>query len=102
MFGKKSFPLAIDIGSHAVKLVQLVQGKNGTSLGRLGMASLAYGAVSDGAVLEHEEVMRAVEELVSAEKIKEKKVAVGISGKAAIIKTILVPPAEGIAAEEAV
>jgi type IV pilus assembly protein PilM len=102
VFGKKSFPLAIDIGSHAVKLVQLVQGKNGTSLGRLGMASLAYGAVSDGAVLEHEEVMRAVEELVSAEKIKEKKVAVGISGKAAIIKTILVPPAEGIAAEEAV
>ena len=52
MFRKKSFPLAIDIGSHAVKLVQLVQGKKGLVLGRLGMATLAYGAVADGEVLQ--------------------------------------------------
>jgi type IV pilus assembly protein PilM len=102
VFRKKSFPLAIDIGSHAVKLVQLVQGKKGLVLARLGMASLAYGAVADGEVREHEEVMRAVEELVTAEKIKEKRVAVGLSGGSAIVKTIHIPPAEGPALAEAV
>ena len=102
MFRKKSFPLAIDIGSHAVKLVQLTRGKKGLVLGRLGIASLAHGAIADGEVREVEEVMRAVEELVSAEKLKEKRVAVGISGQAAIAKTIQVPQASGLVLEEAV
>jgi tetratricopeptide (TPR) repeat protein len=60
MFGKKSYPLAIDIGSYAVKLVQLLPTKSGLSLGRLGMASLSPGAFEDGEVHEHEEVMRAL------------------------------------------
>lgn len=102
MFRKKSFPLAIDIGSYAVKLVQLARSKDGFALERLGMASLAPGAVVDGEVHEHEEVMRALEELIAAEKIKEKRVAVGISGSASIVRTILVPPLEGRALEEAV
>ncbi|MEE9256226.1 MAG: type IV pilus assembly protein PilM [bacterium] len=103
MFGKKSFPLAIDIGSHAVKLVQLGRNKKkGLVLARLGMASLGHGAFVDGEVREPEEVMRAVEELVAAEKTKEKKIAVGISGLSAVVKTILVPPAEGAALDEAV
>lgn len=102
MFGRKSFPLAIDIGSYAIKLVQLVRNKKGLALGRLGMASLPPGAVVDGEVREHEEVMRTVEELVAAEKIKEKRVAIGISGSAALVRTIFIPPLEGKALEEAV
>lgn len=102
MFGKKSYPLAIDIGSYAVKLVQLVPVKGGLALGRLGMASLSHGAFENGEVQEHEEVMRAVEELVAAEKVKEKRVAVGISGSAAIVRTIRVPRLRGRALEEAV
>jgi len=101
VFSKKSFPVAIDIGSHAVKLVQLVQDKKGVALARLGMASLAYGAVGYGEVRDHEEVMRAVEELVTAEKIKERKVAVGLSGASAIMRTVHVPLAEGPALDEA-
>ncbi len=102
MFGKKSYPLAIDIGSYAVKLVQLVPTKSGLSLGRLGMASLSPGAFGDGEVHEHEEVMRALEELIAAEKVKEKRVAVGISGPTAIVRTVQVPRLEGRALEEAI
>ncbi len=102
MFGRKSFPLAIDVGSYAVKLVQLVPTKSGLALERLGMASLSPGAMADGEVREHEEVMRALEELVAAEKVKEKRVAVGISGSAAIVRTIQIPRLKGRALEEAV
>lgn len=102
MFGKTRLPVAIDIGSHAVKLVQLEQTKKGLTLARLGMASLAPDAVVDGAVRDHEEVMRAVEELISAERTKAKEVVVALSGSAAVVRTLLLPEMRGLALEEAV
>lgn len=102
MFGKKSFPLAIDIGSYAVKLVQLGSTKSGLVLERLGMASLSPGAVRDGEVCDSEEVMRAIEELVAAERVKERRVAVGLSGPTTVVRTIQLPRLEGYDLEEAV
>jgi len=103
VFGRAKFPLAIDIGSYAVKLVQLERRKKGAlALKRLGMASLAPGAVAEGSVRDAEEVMRAVEELIAAEKAKEKEVVVALSGTAALLKTMLIPSEPGMPIEEAV
>ena len=102
MFGKSRFPLAIDVGSYAVKLVQLERKKKGLALARLGMASLAAGAVADGAVRDAEEVMRAVEELITAERAKEREVVVALSGAAAVVRPLRIPSERGPAIEEAV
>lgn len=102
MFRKSRTPLALDIGTFAVKLVQLERGKQGLTLARLGMASLAPGAVEDGTVKDHEEVLRAVEELVSAEKTKAKEAVVSLSGSAALVRTIHIPRMAGPARDSAI
>ena len=102
MFAKAKYPIALDIGSHAVKLVQFERKKKGLSLSRLGMASLASGAVVDGTVRDHEEVMRAVDELIAAERAKMKEVVVSVSGSAAVVSTLLVPTMKGASLDEAV
>ena len=102
MFAKAKYPIALDIGSYAVKLVQFERKKKGLSLSRLGMASLASGAVVDGTVRDHEDVMRAVDELIAAERAKMKEVVVSVSGPAAVVNTLLVPTMKGASLDEAV
>ena len=84
-----TYPLAIDIGSSAVKLVQF--GKRGERLflSRLGAASLPSGAVRDA-----EETARVVEGLVSAEGVEDRRVVVALPGAAAMLKTVLLPSEE--------
>ena len=101
MFGKARFPLAVDIGSYAIKLVQFEHKKKKLALKRLGMASLAPGAVAEGAVRDPEEVMRAFEELVAAEKAKEREVVVALSGSAAVVRPVRVPADPSLPVAEA-
>lgn len=84
-----TYPLAIDIGSSAVKLVQF--GKRGERLflSRLGAASLSPGAARDA-----EETARVVEGLVSAEGVEDRRVVVALPGAAAMLKTVLLPSEE--------
>ncbi|MBI3128837.1 MAG: type IV pilus assembly protein PilM [Candidatus Tectomicrobia bacterium] len=102
MFGKPRFPLSVDIGSHAIKLVQFEHKKKKLALKRLGMASLAPGAVAEGVIRDPEEVMRAFEELVAAEKAKEREVVVALSGSAAVVRPVRVPSDPSLPVEEAI
>lgn len=102
MFGKPRFPLAVDIGSYAVKLVQFEHKKKKLALKRLGMASLAPGAVAEGLIRDPEEVMRAFEELVAAEKAKEREVVVALSGSAAVVRPVRIPSDPSLPVAEAI
>ena len=102
MFGKSRFPLAVDIGSYAVKLVQFEHKKKKLALKRLGMASMALGAVAEGLIRDPEEVMRAFEELVAAEKAKEREVVVALSGSAAVVRPVRIPSDAALPVEEAI
>ncbi|MBI2177557.1 MAG: type IV pilus assembly protein PilM [Candidatus Tectomicrobia bacterium] len=102
MFGKSRFPLAVDIGSYAVKLVQFEHRKKKLALKRLGMASLAPGAVDEGLIRDPEEVMRAFEELVAAEKAKEREVVVALSGSAAVVRPVRIPSDAALPVAEAI
>ncbi|MBI3025194.1 MAG: type IV pilus assembly protein PilM [Candidatus Tectomicrobia bacterium] len=102
MFGKSRFPLAVDIGSYAVKLVQFEHRKKKLALKRLGMASLAPGAVAEGLIRDPEEVMRAFEELVAAEKAKEREVVVALSGSAAVVRPVRIPSDAALPVAEAI
>ena len=93
-----SMPLAIDIGSSAVKLVKLERKAGRLVLARLGAVSLAPGAVHGGFVHDPEEVARALAELLpdgAEEREEERKVVVALSGRAAMLRTVLLPAEEG-------
>ncbi len=102
MFGRARFPFALDIGSSAIKLVQFERTRKGLSLARLGMVSLAPGAFADGVLRDHEEVMRAVDELIAAERAKAKEVVVALSGSSTVVRTMCLPESRGLAREAAI
>lgn len=102
MRGVSIYPPAVDVGSSCVKLVQLGRGRAGFFLSRLGMSPVAPGAVQGGCVRDAEEVARAVSQVLSGGEGDERRVVVGLPGRAAILKTVLLPSEEGFPVREAV
>jgi type IV pilus assembly protein PilM len=93
MFLSKKTPLvAIDMGSHSIKLVQLAPLKNGSfELISLGMMPLEQGSIVEGAIKDPGQVAGALANLVKAEKIQSNFVVASVSGEAVFVKKIKVP-----------
>lgn len=81
----------LDIGSSAIKAVQLKETKNGYCLERLGIKHLAPEMIVDGTVMDAGSVVTALKELLVEQKIKLKDVAISISGHSVIVKKISLP-----------
>ena len=93
MFLSKKTPLvAIDMGSHSIKLVQLAQLRNGSfELVSLGMMPLEQGSIVEGGIKDPDQVAEALKNLVKAEKIQSNFVVASVSGEAVFVKKIKVP-----------
>jgi type IV pilus assembly protein PilM len=89
-FSKKEI-VAIDIGSSAVKLVQLRQAKGAYHLVSLGMAYLPPEAIVDNSIMDSGSVVEVIRDLVKNLKVKTKNVATSISGHSVIIRKIQLP-----------
>ena len=85
---KEQYPLGLDIGSHAIKICQVAKSGDDFKLVSLGTAKLPEGAVEDGILQEPEEVARIITTLMKNLKLKEKRVAISISGYSVIVKKI--------------
>ena len=85
---KKQFPVGIDIGSHSIKVCQVAQSGDEFKLLSLGSSKLPEGAVEDGILQEPEEVANIIATLFKNLKLKEKRVAISISGYSVIVKKI--------------
>jgi type IV pilus assembly protein PilM len=85
---KKGESIGLDIGSHSIKLVELAGGKGGYRLKRFAMAPLPADVIVDGAVMDSGSIIEVVRELIANNKIKNKKVALSISGFSVIIKKV--------------
>lgn len=85
---KQQFPIGLDIGSHSIKICQVAKSGNDFKLLSLGSAKLPEGAVEDGILQEPEEVAKIITYLLKNLKVKEKKVAISISGYSVIVKKI--------------
>ncbi|PLY02886.1 MAG: pilus assembly protein PilM [Desulfuromonas sp.] len=88
--GKKDL-IGIDIGSSAVKLVQLKESKGVYRLQAYGIKELPTEAIVDNAIMDNTAVVDAVSELLAETKIKVKNVATSISGHSVIIRKISLP-----------
>lgn len=89
--------IGVDIGSSAIKVCQLKESRKGYGLTRLGYAALPPQSIVDGHVMNAQIVVEAIGQALAGARIKQREVAVSISGQAVIIRKITVPmmtPAE--------
>jgi type IV pilus assembly protein PilM len=88
--GKSKGLVGLDLGSSAVKVVELKKKGAGYELMNLGMETLGQDTVVDGAIMDSFSVANAIEKIFSENKIKTKSVATGVSGHSVIVKKITV------------
>jgi type IV pilus assembly protein PilM len=86
--------IGLDIGSTAIKLVQLRHGRNGLVLENFGVEPVPAAAIAAGAVVEPGAVVAALRTLVQRIGLRGKEVALAVSGNGVIIKRISVPQLE--------
>src|SRR5205814_4150614 len=88
---KSKLALGLDIGSSSVKLIQLKEAKRGYVLEAFGVAPLPPEAIVDGALMNSTAIVEAIRQLITQYKVKQREVAIGVSGHSVIIKKISMP-----------
>ena len=89
--GKRSDSFGLDIGSSAIKVVQLRQSNGGYALDALGTMPLPTDAIADGAIKDPPTVIAAIKNVVARAGITSREAVIGICGRELIIKKIEVP-----------
>jgi len=84
--------VGLDIGSSAIKVAQLKESKGRYFLQKFGVKPLEPEVIVDGTVMDEGRVVSAIQELFDEANVKNKHVAVSISGHAVIVKKISLPP----------
>jgi len=90
-FSKAKPLFGLDIGSSAIKLLQLTEAKSGYQLERFGLKMLAPEMIVDGTVMDAGRVAETIKELLNEQKMKLKDVAISVSGHSVIVKKINLP-----------
>lgn len=88
---RKKELIGLDIGSGAIKLVQLKKAKKGYQLQKFGVKALDSELIVDGTVMDAGRVISGIKELLEEQSIKTKDVALSVSGHSVIVKKINVP-----------
>jgi type IV pilus assembly protein PilM len=92
-FGKPRSVIGLDIGSSAVKAIELKKRGSTYELVNLGMEPLGQDTVVDGAIMDALSVSSAVDKIFAENKIKTRQVATSVSGHSVIVKRITVTAA---------
>jgi type IV pilus assembly protein PilM len=91
LFSRSKGLVGLDIGSSAMKLVELQEKKGDYWLQRLGVEPLSPEAIVDGSIMDSSLVVDALNRLVAATGVKAPGFATSLSGHSVIIKKIQVP-----------
>lgn len=91
LFKKSKDILGIDIGSSAIKLVQLREHKGGYQLVNIGLAPLPPEAIVDNSLMDTSSIVEALKSLIQGVGTKIKSAAAAISGSSVIIRKISLP-----------
>ena len=99
---KKNQIVGIDIGSHSIKVAEIEDTAKGMILKNFGTIGLPQDAILEGSIKEMEIVSAALGNLLQNLKIKNKNVALSISGYSVIVKKITIPRKEEKDLEESI
>lgn len=100
MFGlqKSKGVVGLDIGSHAIKAVELIPRKRGGAetyeLAKIGYEVLPHDSIVEGTIIDSTAVVETINLIFEENKIKNRNVAISISGNSVIIKKISLPQME--------
>jgi len=83
--------VGVDIGSSSIKVCQVKESRKGFVLQRLGYCPLAPQTIVDGQVMDAGRVIEALQKIFRDGKIRQKEVALSVSGQSVIIRKITVP-----------
>ncbi|HSP35464.1 MAG TPA: type IV pilus assembly protein PilM [Thermoanaerobaculia bacterium] len=91
-FSKSKNVVGLDIGSSAVKLVELKDKKGGQyELVKLGIERLSPEAIVDGSIMDSSMVVETISKLNNEKSVKNSNYATSLSGHSVIIKKISLP-----------
>ena len=90
-FSKSKNVVGLDIGSSAIKLVELKEKKGGYELVKLGIERLSPEAIVDGSIMDSSMVVETISRLNSEKAVKNSNYATSLSGHSVIIKKISLP-----------
>lgn len=91
LFSRKKAAFGLDVGSSAVKLVQLDSGSKGYTLSRFAMVDLPLDAIGEGMIKDPPVVVEAVKEVVAKAGADSKEAIISVSGRELIMKKIQLP-----------
>lgn len=83
--------IGLDIGSSAVKVVQIKQSKRGVQLVNFGIEPVPPQSIVDGSIMNSAAISDTIISLFQKLRLKQKDVGIAISGHSVIIKKITVP-----------
>lgn len=89
--GRNPQIIGLDIGSHSVKLAQIVERGKDLVLVKFGIRELGPELIVEGAVMDRSGVAGAITELMAEAQLRAKDVAIGVSGNSVIVKRISLP-----------
>ena len=91
LFSRSKGVVGLDIGSSAIKLVELNDRKGAYSLRSLGIEQLSPEAIVDGSIMDSSLVVDGIHKLSSAQNVRTQGYATSLSGHSVIIKKIELP-----------
>ena len=94
--------VGLDVGSSLIKVVEIDFSKSAPALKRLGVVPLPSEAIVDGEVMDRLLVLDAIRECVALAGIKSKEVVTAVSGRALIVKKVLMDRMDQADAQEAI
>jgi type IV pilus assembly protein PilM len=102
LFGKKKSVAGLDVGSSAIKMVELDGKMNSLSLVSLGFENLPDDTIVDGQIMELNTVSEVIQNICTNHNITANEVVTGVSGHSVIIKNIVLPPMSKEELEESI
>jgi|TARA_B100001964_G_scaffold213781_2_gene250917 type IV pilus assembly protein PilM len=91
MFGRAKSSIGLDVGSSAVKAVEVTSSRSSRQVTWVGSEPVPPDAIVDGAILDGASVADAISRLFEAGRVKTKDVIASLSGSAVIVKKITLP-----------
>lgn len=83
--------IGLDIGTSAVRAVQVSTGRGSATIERLGQVLLPHGAVRDGEIVDPDAVSEALRLLWSQYGFKGRKVALGVANQQVVVRQVDLP-----------
>jgi len=97
LFGKPKSTVGLDIGSSAIKVVEITHRGEESRLANFGVVELIPEAIVEGEIMDRQLVVEAIQNLFESQGIRQRHVATGVSGRGVIVKKITMeklPPQE--------